>query len=360
MSNIVYSSKPQMMRHDRANVYIQPNRYCNYSCSYCFPGASTKVKDFVNAEKLYKTIDDLCKQFYDRGVKHINWGWSGGEATFHPNFLDFQKQILSHDYLVHSFNMTSNISHNLSWWKKFIKVTDKYFHRSISASLHQEFVNTPEKIEKFKQKCKYLRNNIETITVNQVMDIDIFDNQLEIMKQITKDVGIGGRPKINTVLYKQYRKYTGTDGYDSDQMETMTSHYKNQDHGKKYYAAMYQLTDEGEEIKLLDPEQLKLNKFHENLKDWICTAGYLSIAITKDTIKRGVGACGSGKRMNILGAVGEDFSLYTEPRVCGMEKPCTCTADLKLPKWKKEFDIENFIRKTKDDPDFIKHAFKID
>ena len=345
MSNIVYSSMPAFMSHELANVYIQPNRYCNYECSYCWPSSHTKVKDFVNAEKLYKTIDDLCKQFYDRGVKRINWGCAGGEATFHPNFLDFQKRILSNNYLKHTFNMTSNISHNLSWWKKFVKVTEGYEAKSISASLHQEFVNTPEKIEKFKEKCKYLRDNITNITVNQVMDIDIFDDQFETMKQITEDVGILARPKINSILYKEYRKYTNTDGYDSDQMDTMNDYYKDQKVNIKY-ARVYQLTDKGEEIKFLDTEQLKLNKFWENLEDWICSAGYLSVAIDRYTIKRGVGGC----RFQKIGTVGEDFSLHVEPQRCNTKNTCTCVADLKLPKWKNNFNIETHIEYYRDDP----------
>mgnify|MGYP003134208343 CR=1 FL=1 len=354
MSNIVYSSMPGFMAHNRANVYIQPNRYCNYECSYCFPDSHTKVKDFVNAEKLYKTIDDLCKQFYDRGVEYINWGWSGGESTFHPNFLDFQKRILSNDYLVHTLNITSNISHNMSWWKKFIEVTKEYKLRQISASLHQEFVNSPAKVEKFKEKCKYLRDNLDRIVVNQVMDIDIFDDQLETMKQITEDVGIHGRPKINSLLYRDYRQYTGTDGYDSSQMEIMNDHYKDQK-VKVKYANVYQLTDEGEEIKLRDAEQLKLNKFWSNLEDWICTAGYLSVAIDRNTIKRGVGAC----RLQKIGTVGEDFSLHVEPQRCNVKKPCSCVADLKLPKWKKEFDIKQFVEKNRNDPDIIDRSRRI-
>jgi molybdenum cofactor biosynthesis enzyme MoaA len=341
------------MGHRVANVYIQPNRYCNYECSYCWPGAHTKVKDFVDAEKLYKTIDDLCKQFNDRDVRRINWGWSGGEATFHPNFLDFQKRILSNDYLYHTFNMTTNVSHNLSWWKKFVKVTEGYFHRQISASLHQEFVNTPAKVRKFKEKCKYLSNNNCSVVVNQVMDIDIFDDQLETMMEITEDIGIHGRPKVNSTLLKQYRKYTGTDGYNSYQMKTMNDYYNDQKI-KLHQARIYQQTQEGEEINFLDAEQLKLNDFWENLRDWICTAGYLSVAINGLEIKRGVGAC----RFQIMGTVGEDFSLDDKPKLCGEAEPCSCTADLKLPKWKEEFDINTFVEKNRDEAKFSKTPWK--
>ena len=349
MSKVVYSSWRAHMGHEVANAYIQPNRYCNYECSYCWPDSHTKVKDFVDAEKLCKTIDDLCKQFHERGVKRINWGWSGGEATFHPNFLDFQKRILSNDYVYHTFNITSNVSQNLSWWKKFMNATEGYLHRQISASLHQEFVNTPAKVKKFKEKCKYLNDNGCFIVINQVMDIDIFDDQLETMIEITEDLGIHGRPKVNSTLLREYRKYTGTDGYDSYQMKTMNDYYKDQK-SKLHQPRIYQQTQEGEEINFLDVEQLKLNDFWSNLEDWICAAGYLSVAISGLEIKRGVGGC----RHQLIGTVGEDFSLHVEPQRCNTKNTCTCVADLKLPKWKEEFDINTFVEKNRNESKFRK------
>ena len=119
--DVIYISHTSFLNFERANVYWQPNRYCNYECSYCWETSHTKVKDFCDPVKSYKTIDDLCKKFKERKIKSINWGWSGGEATFHPNFIDFQKRILSHqtDEFTMTFNMTSNIAQSIKWWKKF-------------------------------------------------------------------------------------------------------------------------------------------------------------------------------------------------------------------------------------------------
>ena len=80
-----------------------------------------------------------------------------------------------------------------------------------------------------------------------------------------------------------------------------------------------------------------------SLTDWFCVAGYLSVAIDRDMIKRGVGAC----REQIIGRVGEDFELHDKPQKCGTTNPCTCVADLKLPKWKENFDIESFVKDEK-------------
>lgn len=350
MSNVVYSSSPAFTSHKTANVYIQPNRYCNYSCSYCFPNSHTKVKDFVDTDKLYKTIDDLCEKFTDRGIEKIGWGWSGGEPTFHPDFLNFQKRILSHTNLKHNFNMTSNISHNLSWWKNFVEVTDGYEIRNISASLHQEFVDTPEKVEKFKEKIAYLKTARDRkkfgVIINQVMDMDLFDDQLETLEEIYNTLEVSIRPKVNSVLLKEHRRYGNTDGYDSAQMKIMSDVYKKDTWRRKIQAI--QISDEGKITTFKDNEELKLNGFWSTLQDWNCTAGYLSVAIDRNVIKRGVGAC----KDQIIGTVGEDFDLHETPRVCGIRDKavCSCVADLKLPKWKEEFDIKSFLEKEEHDP----------
>lgn len=348
MNDIVYSSMPHFTAHEMANVYTQPNRYCNYECSYCWPSSHTKVKDFVDAEKLYKTIDDLCEKFYDRGVRQINWGWSGGEATFHPNFLDFQKRILSNDYLYHSFNMTSNLSHNLSWWKKFIRETDKFLYRTISASLHQEFVDTPAKVEKFEEKVVYLKSKISRVIINQVMDMDLFYDQLEVLREIQGNTGVDARPKVNSRQLIQHRKFGNMDAFDSDQMNIMNNYYSESNNTKRNMAQVVQLTNDNQVIYLDDQEQLKLNNFWHGLSDWFCTAGHLSIAIDRNVIKRGVGAC----RDQVIGTVGEDFDLHTVPQKCGIKEDevCSCVADLKLPKWKEGFDIKSFLEKEKHDP----------
>ena len=135
--DLKFMCAPGFANMDTANVYWQPNRYCNYECTYCWPSAHTKIKDFVDKDIAFKTIDKAVKLFKARGIKHINWGWSGGEATFHPNFLDFQKRILSHDDITMTFNITTNLSHNLPWWKKFVKTLQGYKRIGLTASLHQ-------------------------------------------------------------------------------------------------------------------------------------------------------------------------------------------------------------------------------
>lgn len=323
VNDLKFMSNTSFVDMKKANIYWQPNRYCNYECSYCFPGSHTKVKDFVDKDLAFQTIDKCVQKFTERGIERINWGWSGGEATFHPNFLDFQERILSHEHMNMTFNMTTNLSHNLPWWKKFVNITKKYKHISIAASLHQEYVKTSVQIDKFLEKLNYLRSNNIGITINQVMDPDIFDDQLEgLEKFYENDYKIS--PKINTTLHKEYLKYTGSTVYSKEQLEVMHNSQK------KRNTVVTVIDENGNKSDFQSFEQIKnLGLWH--LSDWVCSAGYLSLTIENNTVKRGVGGC----RHQLLGTLDGDWDLYDQPQICGVKEgtPCTCVADLKLPKW---------------------------
>ena len=335
--DLKFMCAPGFANMDTANVYWQPNRYCNYECTYCWPSAHTKIKDFVDKDIAFKTIDKAVKLFKARGIKHINWGWSGGEATFHPNFLDFQKRILSHDDITMTFNITTNLSHNLPWWKKFVKTLQGYKRIGLTASLHQEYVNTPAKVDKFIEKLNYLREAGVKVSVNQVMDPDIFDEQLKVLEQFyEKDFYVSR--KINSSIHKEYLKYTGETIYTQEQIDHMNeSHVSAKTKGNLVFVK----DKNNNKIDFQHFEQIKNLGLWE-LKDWICSVGYLSIVIEGNVVKRGVGGC----HHQILGKLDEDWQLYDEPKLCGVDGFCTCVADLKLPKWNPKHASESEWKRT--------------
>lgn len=335
-NNLKYMSVSALTNLKTANVYWQPNRYCNYECSYCWPTAHTKVKDFIDKDLAFRTIDRCVDQFTEKGVTRINWGWSGGEATFHPNFLEFQERILSHksSELEMTFNMTTNLSHNMSWWKKFLKTAKDYKHISISASLHQEFVNTPDKVDKFIEKLEYLRSEVGNIMVNQVMDPDMFDDQLKALERFYES-DFRVNTKINSALHVDYMKHTGETIYTDEQLEQMNQRQKSLRIGGTGNFVM--AIDENDDLVDYDTFEQVKNDGLWYLTDWLCSAGYLSIAIENNVIKRGVGGC----HKQIIGQLDEDWELHNQPQLCAVEnnKPCTCVADLKMPKWNPKYDL---------------------
>ena len=343
-NDLKYMSVSTLADLKTANVYWQPNRYCNYECSYCWPTAHTKVKDFVDKDIAFKTIDRCVEKFKERDVTRINWGWSGGESTFHPNFLDFQERILSHksDELRMSFNLTTNLSHNLSWWKKFVEITKDYWHVAVSASLHQEFVDTPDKVDKFLEKLEYLRSQGCKVMVNQVMDPDIFDDQLKTLEKFYEE-DFRVNTKINSTLHKNYMRHTGKTIYSDEQLDKMNQSQKGT--RRKYYESFVMAIDTNDDDVYFDTFEQVKNQGLWYLSDWICSAGYLSVAIENNVIKRGVGGC----HKQILGHLDEEWELHDEPKLCGIkaEYPCTCVADLKMPKWNPEHATESEWKKIK-------------
>jgi len=327
--NIAYIGDRAYSDLKRALVYWQPNKYCNYECSYCWPSSHTKIKDFDDAQKSYKTIDDLCNQFYDRGIDKINWGWSGGEPTFHPNFLDMQERILRRqDDFRMTFNITSNISQSIKWWEKFVEKTSGYKVRAIAASLHQEYVHTDKQIKRFHETADFIRSAGITITINQVMDIDLFEDQLELLNMFIED-GFNVNSKINTIENQMYHKYgDGKTGYTQEQLDYMINS------NKRYHDIGRCLvkTFDGEEHWFDTTERLKPLQLYHDLNDWMCTAGYISAVIKQGKIRRGVGGC----RHDVIGKLGDDFKLFDEPKKCTAKESqsCSCVADLKLPKWR--------------------------
>lgn len=342
--NLKYMSGPTYRELKTANVYWQPNRYCNYECSYCWPSSHTKVKDFVDKDLAFITIDKCVEKFKKRDIQRINWGWSGGESTFHPHFLDFQERILSHksDELIMMLNVTTNLSHNMPWWKKFVNTTKKYKRVSIAASLHQEFVNTPDKVDKFIEKLDYLRGEGVNITINQVMDPDIFDQQLEQLEKFyEKDYPINA--KINSLLHKEYLRYTGSTVYTDEQIASMhEQQIRRHEIGYKRYPEVIAIDENNSRLNFQTLEQIKTEGLWE-LNDWICAAGYLSIAIEGNVVKRGVGGC----HRQIIGKLDEDWDLHDEPQLCNANHFCTCTADLKMPKWNPKYDLASEWQNTK-------------
>ena len=55
-----------------------------------------------------------------------------------------------------SVHMTSNCSRNMKWFETYVKHASKFHRASITASLHTEHVNTPEKMQEFADKLNLL------------------------------------------------------------------------------------------------------------------------------------------------------------------------------------------------------------
>ncbi|MCR4663269.1 MAG: radical SAM protein [Endomicrobiaceae bacterium] len=117
---------------------------CNYKCSYCEVikkdvEFNTQIADTGKWREVWDRIFD------NYWCTHVRF--SGGEPTIHPNFFPFLNMLLEK----HTVDITTNLSFDLNKFLDKIKPGGL----TLSASFHPEFVD----FEKFFEKVKYLNNN---------------------------------------------------------------------------------------------------------------------------------------------------------------------------------------------------------
>jgi hypothetical protein len=116
------------------------------------------------------------------------------------------------------------------------------------------------------------------------------------------------------------------DGYTEDMINKMQTGFPQRDNGEEVYQiALYDVT--GKEY-LFDQAE-RFNSFGFNkFKDWTCNAGYQSVIIRGNEVKRSY-SCHDVP----LGTLDTGFVLFDKPTKC-ITPSCVSSADSKIPKYK--------------------------
>tara|TARA_B100002019_G_scaffold89376_1_gene77325 strand:- start:16465 stop:17442 length:978 start_codon:yes stop_codon:yes gene_type:complete len=299
-----------------ANVFWRINRYCNYSCSYCWPHAHSNKKDFLDENTYLLAIDHIINQFKENGFKTISWGWAGGEVTFNPHFLSILEEIQSYDAKM-STNLVTNLSQSLKWWEVFVKNTSKFVRARVNASWHKEYLREENKRLLFKEKLVFLKHS----NINTVVNCVMLPGELEEMKKLIDFFNDCEIP----VMVKACRSNNKViEGYTNKELEFVQKQIKH-----KNPKVMLTIDDDENEYYYSSAEQLIAGS-NLNFLGWRCTAGYQSITINNDgTVTRGT-MC----RKEVLGNIKTGFKIFNEVKKCITNLNCHCGADLKMPKWR--------------------------
>jgi hypothetical protein len=212
--------------------------------------------------------------------------------------------------------MTTNLSPGSKWWNTWCANTALLQRRSITASYHAEFAKEQE----FGDKCLQLMYERVHVTVNQVMVPDKFYVTLERCDRLRKrGINVTLKPQSNTTASAI------VDGYTPEMIKIMQDDFQQQSEGQSVYQiALY---DANNNEHLFDQAE-RFNAFGFNkFKDWNCNAGYQSIVIIGDQVKRAY-SC----HEQPLGTL-DDFSIFKRPAVC-ITPSCVSSADSKIPKFK--------------------------
>jgi len=287
-------------------------RFCNYSCSYCWPYAHSDKPDHLELD-LYKRVMDVIRfQAACNGFTSFHWSFSGGEPTAYKHFLELSSKVL-----LDSIHMTTNLSPGMQWWERWLDATKLSRRRSITASFHHEFANEQE----FGDKILFLINNNVFVTVNQVMVPEKFDELYDRCKRFhDRGINITLKPQSNPTASFVI------DGYTEDMIHKMRTGFPQ--HALEQEVLQVKLIDNENKVWYVDQAE-RFNSFGFNkFKGWTCNAGYQGIVIRGDEVKRSY-SCHD----NILGTLTEGFEIFKEPKPC-ITDSCVSSADSKIPKVK--------------------------
>lgn len=309
---IVKFGQDTMLDKDLFSVSWILGRFCNYSCSYCWPYAHSDKPDHLELELYKRTMDEIRFQASNNGYTRFHWSFSGGEPTAYKHSLELMSKVL-----YDSIHMTTNLSPGIQWWDRWLAATNLSRRRSITASFHHEFANEQE----FGDKIVYLTENNVFVTVNQVMVPEKFDELYDRCSRLHDR-------KINVTLKPQSDPTANfvINGYTDEMIHKMRTGFPQHAHEEE--VLQIKLIDNESKVWYLDQAE-RFNSFGFNkFNGWLCNSGYQGIVIRGDEVKRSY-SCKDER----LGTLTEGFIIFDKPTLCTTET-CVSSADSKLPKVK--------------------------
>jgi organic radical activating enzyme len=292
-------------------------RFCNYSCSYCWPYARSDIQDYQSLDVYKNTVDEIKRQARENGFTEFHWSFSGGEPTAFRQLLELVKHLDETESTYQSIHMTTNLSPGSKWWNTWCKNTEMLQRRSITASFHDEFAKEQE----FGDKCLQLQYELVHVTINQVMVPEKFD---ELYARCVRFHERG----INVTLKPQSDPTASNivDGYTEEMIDLMQTGFPQRANGDDVYQiALY----DADNTEYLFDQAERFNAFGFNkFQHWSCNSGYQSVIIRSNEVKRSY-SCHDTP----LGTLTEGFNLFTQPKIC-MTPSCVSSADSKIPKHK--------------------------
>jgi len=340
-----------MLYNDLFTVSWLLGRYCNYHCSYCWEHGRADKKDHRPIRLIIKTLHEIKRQARERGFDSFHFSFSGGEPTYHPDYLNIIDELGDDSYWCNtqSIHMTTNLSRDIKWLEDYAKLVVRFHRASITASYHAEYAHKDQFIEKIIMLQQY---DIH-VTINMVMVPEHFEGDYKTALHFH-------RAGINVTLKPQSDPHANfvVSGYTDEQLKILHNGMPQQDYTKireigyrakrptynmsninppliKPYPKppkhmQVEFRDEVEKYWYMDQAE-RFNAFNFNkFTNWECSSGYRSIIIREP--------CGSIKRSyscvdEPLGNIETGFKLFDKPQKC-ISPSCVSSADSKIPKRK--------------------------
>jgi hypothetical protein len=317
-SDIVRFGQRTMLERPLFSVSWILGRFCNFSCSYCWPYARSDKIDHLPYEIYTNAVDEIKRQARQNGFTEFHWSFSGGEPTAYKRLPDLVKYL--DDGIItpyQSIHMTTNLSPSSKWWKSWCENTMMLQRRSITASFHDEFAREQE----FGDKCLQLMNDSVYVTINQVMVPGKFYELYERCQRFDqRGINVTLKPQSDPTASRV------VDGYTEEMIDIMQKGFPQKALGGEIYQIV--LYDDKNKEYLFDQAE-RFNAFTFNkFQGWNCNSGYQSVIIRGNEVKRSY-SCHD----QILGNLDSGFKLFAHAKQC-ITPTCISSADSKIPKRK--------------------------
>lgn len=110
-----------------------------------------------------------------------------------------------------SVHMTSNCARSKRWFETYVDYAAKFHRASITASLHTEYVNTPNKMQAFADKLIFCQEHDVQVTINMVMVPEWFDRDWDnAMFFHERGINVTLKPQSDPTASKVVEGYTDT------------------------------------------------------------------------------------------------------------------------------------------------------
>jgi hypothetical protein len=249
-----------------------------------------------------------------------------------------------------SVHMTSNCSRNMKWFETYVDYASKFHRASITASLHVEHVNTPEKMQQLADKLILCQEHDVQVTINMVMVPELFDQYYDnALFFHNQNINVTLKPQSDPTASKVVDGYTDEmraklhngmpqRGYTETKNKYVTrpqpnfkidkdDAYRKQTAKVPWHMQIEFRDDKGDPWYMDQAERFNAFDFN-NFEGWECSSGYRSIIIREPdgSVKRSY-SCGDQP----LGNIETGFRLFDGPVKC-TTKACVSSADSKIPK----------------------------
>lgn len=313
-------------------ISIILTKFCNYSCSYCWPAVHSSIKDFRPPDALIKAIAEVKRQAKENKTKGFRFWFAGGEPTLHPNFFEILDSLKSEE-LYQEIGMVSNMSQGMNWWQSFVDNTNSFHKVIISASWHREagMKDIKSHREKFLSKVMFLNTNDINIGINLVMSPSAWDEMYEDAQYFYDHA-------IEVYMSLEENHDGSIKDYTPEQIDIMKEQLKYRKwmfpKSKRLEHPLSTKLAEPIEIEMFSGNKLRLDrttKINANglnmYAGWDCSAGFQSVKMMEP---QGVIYRGASCKDKQIGTF-ESFQLFDSPRKC-ISKNCPCPLDQILPK----------------------------